>query len=205
MIAVLDYGVGNVGSVLNMLKRLNVPARLASNPEDIEQAQKLILPGVGHFDRAMESLRASPALAALERKVLVEKTPILGICLGMQILMQGSEEGSLPGLGWVRGHVRRFQLESDSPLKIPNMGWARVRRSTPSPLTEWDDDETQFYFVHAFYARVENEADSLLKASHGIEFDAGIRHENIYGVQFHPEKSHRFGMRLLDNFARRCS
>jgi len=202
MITIIDYGLGNLGSIVNMLKKIGVKSVIASEPEDIARAERIILPGVGHFDRAMERIGQNGLRKILERKALEEKVPFLGICLGMQLLTKSSEEGQLPGLGWIPAETIRFRFPEDSPLKIPHMGWNVVERSTPSPLTENFQEETRFYFVHSFHARVEDERYSILKAVHGYPFDAAIQKGNLYGVQFHPEKSHRFGMQLLDNFAR---
>jgi glutamine amidotransferase len=202
VIVIVNYGLGNLGSIFNMLKKIGVESVISSEVETITQATKVILPGVGHFDRAMERLKGTPLRDVLDRKALVDKVPILGICLGMQLLSRGSEEGSLPGLGWIPASTVRFRPEPDSRLKVPHMGWNEVERTTPSPLTEGFDAEFRFYFVHSYFVRTDDRAHSILVARHGIEFDAGIQKDNIFGVQFHPEKSHRFGMKLLANFAK---
>jgi len=202
MITIVDYGLGNLGSIVNMLKRIGVKSVIASDGEAIARAERIILPGVGHFDRAMERIHQSGLREVLEKKALMEKVPLLGICLGMQLLTKGSEEGRLPGLGWIPAETVRFRFPDDSQLKIPHMGWNVVECSTPSPLTDKLQGEQRFYFVHSYHARVEEERFSVLKTVYGYPFDAAIQRDNLYGVQFHPEKSHRFGMRLLDNFAR---
>jgi imidazole glycerol-phosphate synthase subunit HisH len=200
MITIIDYGMGNLGSIANMLKRIGAKSLISSNPEEIEQASKLILPGVGAFDAAMSKINESGLSNLLDKKVLEEKIPVLGICLGMQLLTNSSEEGKLPGLGWIPAVTKRFPREG--ALKVPHMGWNLVHTSTQSRLTRGfeDEEETRFYFVHSYAVQVENQAHSILKTSYGIEFDSGIARDNIYGVQFHPEKSHRFGMKLLSNF-----
>jgi glutamine amidotransferase len=202
MITIVDYGLGNLGSIVNMLKRIDVKSVIASDGDVIARAERIILPGVGHFDRAMERIHQGGLREILEIKALKEKVPFLGICLGMQLLTKGSEEGSMPGLGWIPAKTFRFRLPEGSPLKIPHMGWNVVEQSTPSPLTAHLKGEQRFYFVHSYHARVEEEHFSILKTVHGYPFDAAIQRDNLFGVQFHPEKSHRFGMELLANFAR---
>ncbi len=202
MITIVNYGLGNLGSIFNMLKKIGVKSYITSDPKEIAKAQKIILPGVGNFDRAMERIGQSGLSEILDQKALIEKVPILGICLGMQILTKSSEEGKLPGLGWIPAKTVRFRFSKESSLKIPHMGWNLVYRATPCPLTENFEPEHRFYFVHSYHAQVEDEKYSILKTEHGYSFDSAIQNGNIFGVQFHPEKSHRFGMRLLENFAR---
>jgi imidazole glycerol-phosphate synthase subunit HisH len=201
VISIIDYGLGNVGSILNMLKKIGVKARISSLPEEIAEAKKIILPGVGHFDRAMEKIGRSGLREILDQKALIEKIPILGICLGMQLLTKSSEEGILPGLGWIPAKTVRFRFSDESNLKIPHMGWNLVQQATPSHLTKNFSPEHRFYFVHSYHVLVEDERFSLLKTEHGYYFAAAIQKDNIFGVQFHPEKSHRFGLGLLENFA----
>lgn len=202
MITIVNYGLGNLGSIFNMLKKIGMKSQITSDPDEITMAQKIVLPGVGHFDRAMERIGQSGLREILDQKALIEKVPILGICLGMQLLTKSSEEGQLPGLGWIPAETVRFRFPKESNLKIPHMGWNLVQRSTPSPLTENFKPEHRFYFVHSYHAQVEDEKYSILKTEYGYLFDSAIQNDNIFGVQFHPEKSHRFGMRLLENFAR---
>jgi glutamine amidotransferase len=197
-IAIINYGVGNLGSVRNMLKRVGLEAEITSDPAQVAEAEKIILPGVGAFDYAMERLDASGLRDVLDRKALEERVPVLGICLGMQMLTNGSEEGRRPGLGWIPARATRFP--TDGGLKVPHMGWNLVSRPRPSALTEGFEDDTRFYFVHSYAVAVEQEGDSILKCRYGVSFDAAINRGNIYGAQFHPEKSHRFGKRLLANF-----
>lgn len=202
MITIVNYGLGNLGSIFNMLKKLGVKSLISSDLDEIARAQKIILPGVGHFDRAMECMNRNGLKEVLTEKALQDKIPVLGICLGMQLLTKSSEEGKLPGLGWIPATTVRFRFQEASNLKIPHMGWNLVSRATPSPLTEEFETEHRFYFVHSYHVRVEEEKYSLLKTEHGCSFDSAIQKDNVFGVQFHPEKSHRFGMKLLANFAK---
>lgn len=199
MIVIVDYGMGNLGSIVNMFKKIGAKAVISGDPEVIATAPKLLLPGVGSFDRAMERIHALDLKSLLDEQALVVKKPILGICLGMQLLTRGSEEGKLPGLGWVAADTVRFP--SMPGLRIPHMGWNVVQPATPSLLTQNLPVESRFYFVHSYHVRVDEEHKSILKCQYGVSFDAAVQKENIYGAQFHPEKSHRFGMQLLRNFA----
>ena len=204
-ISIIDYGCGNIGSVVNMLKHIGVPAKLISQASDIEKAEKLILPGVGKWDAGVRSLHNTGVLAALEARVKIDKIPILGICLGMQLLLDSSEEGTLPGLGWIGGSVRAFNFSDlDSPsrtLAVPHMGWNAVTAAKKSRLTESFDEKSKFYFVHSYYADVTNSADILVQSQYGHAFTSGVQKENIYGLQFHPEKSHKHGMNVMKSFA----
>ena len=200
MITIVDYGLGNLGSVLNMLKRIGVEGEIKSDLKSIENASKLILPGVGAFDAAMKKLNESNLTSVLKIKALEEKTPIMGICLGMQILMNSSEEGSKAGLGLIDGEVKKFSYD-DSQLKIPHMGWNYVYMSRNNAPLFNGLGESKFYFVHSYYVKVKDKTNSLLTTNYGIEFDSGVMKDNIYGFQFHPEKSHKFGMKLFENFA----
>jgi glutamine amidotransferase len=199
MIVIVDYGMGNLGSIVNMLKKIGVKATISSDADTLAAAPKLLLPGVGAFDKAMERIVASGLKTILDEQVLVQKKPILGICLGMQLLTRGSEEGKLAGLGWVPASTKRFP--GLPGLRIPHMGWNRVYPSNPSLFTRDLPEESRFYFVHSYCVQTDLIEHSLLKCHYGIDFDAAIQKENIYGAQFHPEKSHRFGMQLLKNFA----
>ena len=199
MITIVDYGMGNLGSIQNMLKHIGVASTVTADLTAIRSAERIVLPGVGAFDTAMTRINGSGLREVLDHKALVERVPTLGICLGMQLLTDSSDEGDLPGLGWVRATTRRFPEQPG--LKVPHMGWNLVERSTPSPLTEGFEGETRFYFVHSYYVVVDEPRTSTLKTTYGVVFDSAMCHENVYGAQFHPEKSHRFGMRLLQNFA----
>ena len=201
MITILDYGIGNLSSIQNMLKKAGASAVISSREEDILQASKILLPGMGHFDNCMQKLNASGLRPALEQKALVEKIPVLGICVGLQMYMQSSEEGSEPGLGWIPGKTIRFQPgQMQANQKIPNMGWLEIKIEKQSRLTE-QLDESRFYFAHSFHVQPANDEDILITAEYGYSFTAGIEKGNLAGVQFHPEKSHRFGMQLLKNLA----
>ncbi len=199
MITIVDYGLGNLGSVLNMMKKVGVAAQISSDLDTISQAKKILLPGVGAFDSAMERLTGTELRKVLDQKALVEKVPLLGICLGMQLLTRGSEEGQLPGLGWIPAFTYKFPA---SDLKVPHMGWNLVQHAVPSPLTEDFDSEFRFYFVHSFYVKADSEQHAILRTNYGVSFESAIQKDNIFGAQFHPEKSHRFGMQLFKNFAR---
>ncbi len=199
MITIVDYGLGNLGSILNMFKRIGVEARITSNSNEIAEADKVLLPGVGAFDNAMTRINESGLKEVLNTKAKIDKVPVLGICLGMQLLTRGSEEGLLSGLGWIEADTIKFPVMEG--LKVPHMGWNVVIPSTPSKLTQSLPEESRFYFVHSYYVKVDKQENSILKANYGIEFDAAIQNENIYGAQFHPEKSHKFGMQLLKNFS----
>lgn len=201
MITIVDYGLGNLGSISNMFKRIGVTSLITSNIDEITQADKLLLPGVGHFDAAMRKIDELGLREVLDKKVVVENTPILGICLGMQLLTNGSEEGSRKGFGWIDADTIKFNFPNNQELKIPHMGWNLVSRSQPCPLTDGFDDEFRFYFVHSYHVNVKNIENSMLNTTYGVKYDSGIFKDNIYGVQFHPEKSHRYGMKLLSNFA----
>lgn len=200
MITIVNYGMGNLGSMLNMFKRIGVRASIESNPDNIQQAEKLVLPGVGAFDTAMTCINTVPGLReVLNHKAMVEHSPIIGVCLGMQLLTRSSEEGTQPGLGWVPGVTTRFPKQEG--LKVPHMGWNVALPNAPSRLTAQMDEEPRYYFDHSYCVHVDDPAHSLMRTHYGIDFDSAIGHGNIYGVQFHPEKSHRFGMQILKNFA----
>lgn len=199
MIAIVNYGMGNLGSIQNMFRRIGVPARIVSDPVELRQSSKVLLPGVGAFDAAMVRIAAAGLRPVLDELALERRVPLLGICLGMQLLTRSSEEGKLPGLGWIAGGAQRFPRVAGLP--VPHMGWNVARPSGRSGLTEGLGAEPRFYFVHSYYVRVDDEQDSLLKTTYGLPFDSAINHGNIYGAQFHPEKSHKFGMQLLKNFA----
>ena len=200
MITIIDLDIGNVGSIKNMLKYLNIESIITRSYKDIDNAKKIILPGVGAFDTAIKNLKKFEILESLNKKAKEDKIPILGICLGMQLLTNFSEEGTQDGLGWIDADTLKFNLDTKK-YKIPHMGWNNVKISKNSILSEGFNDETRFYFVHSYYVKVKNEKNSILKSNHSIEFDSGINDDNIYGVQFHPEKSHKYGKLLLKNFS----
>lgn len=202
MIAIVDYGLGNILAFSNMFKRLNIEARVARTADELAGADKIILPGVGAFDHAMELLDASGMRATLDQLVLRDKVPVLGICVGMQILAKASDEGKLPGMGWIDGHVRAFDsLPEAAALALPHMGWNDVRPVANMPLFKHMQDDSRFYFLHSFFFECAGADSVAATARYGIDFSCTVRSGNVYGVQFHPEKSHHWGSRLLQNFA----
>lgn len=200
MITIIDYKTGNLGSIQNILKRIGVQSVVTSDKTEVAKAKKLILPGVGAFDTGMRNLNDLDLVDVLNDKVINEKIPVLGICLGMQLLSDGSEEGILPGLGWIRAKTVRFQFSDTIEYKIPHMGWNFIKQHKSSRLFENMYPEARFYFVHSFYFRAGNDEDIVTSTTYETEFTSSVEHENILGVQFHPEKSHKFGMKLLRNF-----
>lgn len=201
MIAIIDYDIGNISAVVNMLQRLGLPCRVTVNPAEVQQAERIILPGNGAFDACVHNLRASGMLPVLEEQVLQRNIPLLGICVGAQMLGSGSAEGVAPGLGWLDMHVERFPVLPG--LRIPHMGWNHVDATKVNhPLAQDMAADTRFYFVHSYYMQPKDPENILLHAHYGICFAAGVVQGNIAGVQFHPEKSHRFGKQLLSAFAR---
>lgn len=202
MITIVDYGMGNLYSVKNMLKYLGYDSMVTGEVSQIEAADKLILPGVGNFGKAMEVIWESGLLEVLNRKVLEDKTPILGICLGMQLLLGHSEEGDCDGLGWIPGEVKKFDLSAYPELKVPHMGWDYIEKQKQSPLFAGSAGGERYYFVHSYYASCRDRGDVAATTEYGISFDSVVQRDNIFGTQFHPEKSHRFGMEILRNFAK---
>ena len=203
MIAIIDYGVGNVGSISNMLKYVGVPAIITKDHSEIEIASKLILPGVGAFDEGMRRLNESGLMEILNQKVLDRATPILGICLGMQMMTKGSEEGTMAGLNWIDAKCIKFkfdQVEENRNLRVPHMGWNDVEiRKDENNLFPKIDNEVQFYFAHSYHLVCE-ENIILATTKYGYEFPVAFKKGKIFGVQFHPEKSHQFGMNFLKAF-----
>ncbi len=201
MLVILDYGIGNLYSIRNMLKKAGCTGALISGkPADVEQAEKIILPGVGHFEHCMTQLKQSPFYDLLQKRVLQDKVPLLGVCVGHQMLFECSEEGDCKGLGWIPGHVQRFDKSrmNDERLRIPHMAWTDIEVKTKAPLFH-ELEEPRFYFVHSYHA-VCDPAYVTATACYGYEFVAAVHQENIHGVQFHPEKSHRFGLQVYRNF-----
>ncbi|HEV9035884.1 MAG TPA: imidazole glycerol phosphate synthase subunit HisH [Puia sp.] len=200
MTIIVNYGLGNLTSIKNMCKRIGVEADISGDPARIEEADKLILPGVGHFKKGMENLNSGGTRQLLDRLVLAERRPILGICLGAQLMTGHSEEGDVDGLGWVDAVTVRFEEAAMNGLKIPNMGWREINRCGESPL--WADlpAESRFYFVHSYHFRFTQPDEVTATAVYGYEYACAFRKDNIFGTQFHPEKSHKFGMKVLENF-----
>lgn len=202
MITIIDYGLGNIQAFVNVYKRLHIPVQVARSAEQLAGAQKLILPGVGAFDHAMERLEASGMRATIDHLVQRDKVPVLGICVGMQMLADSSDEGRLPGLGWVPGRVRSFRSVSGlESIALPHMGWNDVQVVGDNPLLKGFEEEARFYFLHSFYFECEQAEHAGASSSYGLDFSCAVALDNVYGVQFHPEKSHHFGVGLLKNFA----
>lgn len=205
MIVIIDYGAGNLRSVANKLERIGVKAVVSSNPSVILKAEKLILPGVGFFKAGMDNLSKRGLLPILNQKVLEEKTPILGICLGIQLFSQHSEEGDAKGLGWIEAETKKFKFnKEDNDLKIPHMGWNSIEIKNQSPLLTGIKDEDIFYFVHSYHLVLNNKNEILVTTRYGYDFASIIQKDNIYGTQFHPEKSHQAGIQILKNFVNLC-
>lgn len=201
MIAIVDYKTCNLGSLINMLKRAGFAARGVDTPADLEGASHIILPGIGHFDTCVRNLREYGFEDRLHRMAIEEKIPLLGVCVGAQLLTRGSEEGNEPGLGWIDADTRRFRPPEGSRMKVPHMGWSEARATGPHPLFERFEETPRFYFVHSFYMVADRPENVLAQTTYGETFASGITCENLAGVQFHPEKSHRFGMTMLSSFA----
>lgn len=204
MIAIINYGLGNLASIANMLKVIGVKNIITSDVKQIESADKLILPGVGSFDAGMKNLNRSSLADVIKEQARNKKKPILGICLGMQLLGRKSEEGKSEGLSLIPFNNVRFQFDNDSELKIPHMGWDVADFKMNHPLVDGLKGQQRYYFVHSYYAVCDSQENILITCDYGYEFAAAVVKDNIMGVQFHPEKSHDFGMALLENFAKKC-
>ena len=202
MIVIIDYGIGNLASVLNMFKKIGIKdVKVSSDKEIIAKADKILLPGVGAFDAGMDNLERSGLIPVLNNKAINEKVPVLGICLGMQLLTKKSEEGVKPGLGWIDAETIKFNLDPALKLKVPHMGWNYVKVNRPNPLIDIES-KNRFYFVHSYYVKCFNESQSLATSNFGTDFTCMVNKENIFGAQFHPEKSLKFGMKILENFSK---
>jgi len=202
MITIIDYGVGNVLAFQNVFKRLSIPSKIAKCENDLMGSSKLILPGVGHFDYTMSQLNNSGMRDRLDELVLKEKIPVIGICVGMQMMAKKSDEGTLDGLCWIDANVKKFdEATINHHTKLPHMGWNDVKPNENHPLFKGLEQQAIFYFLHSYYFKCSNEENSISKTDYGINFSSSIQHDNIYGIQFHPEKSHSYGERLLKNFA----
>lgn len=204
MLTLIDYGVGNISAFLNIYRQLNIPIVVAKNIQDLKEASKIILPGVGHFDYAMERFNDSGMRERVDELVVNENKPVIGICVGMQMMANKSDEGKLPGLGWIDADVKKFDdLQRTSKTPLPHMGWNDVYPTSDSPIFSGLDN-SKFYFLHSYYFLCHNETDKIAQADYGIKFTCAANHKNIYGIQFHPEKSHKYGIQLLKNFAEKC-
>lgn len=204
MIAILDYGLGNIRAFSNVYKKLNIDHLLAKSEADLDKASKIIFPGVGSFDFAMASLERSGLKESLSHLVLEKKVPILGICVGMQLMADTSDEGTCQGLGWISGKVRKLEAIAQSVMEypLPHMGWNSLQIGQPrDAIFDGLDDESRFYFLHSYCFECADDKHSIAKSSYGMTFSAAIRRDNIYGIQCHPEKSHSAGLRVLKNFA----
>lgn len=203
MIAIIDYGVGNINAFVNIYKKLGVDIKIAQKAEDLMDAAKLILPGVGHFDYAMERFSESGMMQTANELVLQKQVPVIGICVGMQMLAKSSDEGNLPGLGWIDATVKKIDTATlKHTTRLPHMGWNDIRPENANPLFQNLETGARFYFLHSYYFDCINKENSIASAEYGSSFSCAVNHKNIYGVQFHPEKSHRFGIQLLKNFSK---
>jgi len=199
MITIINYGLGNLASVLNMVRKVGGSARVSSDLHDLLGSSKLILPGVGSFDHGIKQLRLLGLFSAIQEMAL-RGVPILGICLGMQLLSNRSEEGIEEGLGLIDAEFKRFSFGSESPLNVPHVGWNHINIVKENPLISHDGSEKRFYFTHSYHAICSHESDILATTEYGYTFTAAYSRDNVFGVQFHPEKSHRFGMELIKRF-----
>jgi glutamine amidotransferase len=200
MIAIVDYGMGNTGSLANMIQKAGGRAIVTARRDDIEAASKLVLPGVGYFDQAVKNLHDLDLFSLVDRRVAADRVPILAICLGAQLVTERSEEGELPGFGWVKGRTVRFSFTPDSRLKIPHMGWNEITVRKEHPVFRGMYEDPRFYFVHSYHIVCDRPEDVLATAVHGYEFCAAVQRDNIVATQFHPEKSHKYGLKLVTNF-----
>ncbi len=203
MIIIIDYGLGNIRAFVNVYERLNIKTKIAHTAEELKDASKIILPGVGAFDYAMAQLNASGMRDELEKQVIENKIPIMGICVGMQILAKSSDEGNLPGLGWIDGEVKLFDATTiPYKTRLPHMGWNSINPVNNCQLLSGFTDQSRFYFLHSYYF-VCNKVESIISTTeYGITYASAVNRDNIYGIQFHPEKSHSNGTQLLHNFAK---
>ena len=201
MIAIIDYGLGNVKAFANVYYKLNIPAAIVKKADDLKNATKVILPGVGAFDQALRLLDKSGIRSLLDELVIHRHVPVLGVCVGMQILGNASEEGHLPGLGWINGEVKKFHSSVTHPLHVPHMGWNNVNPIVKDGLLRGLDSESLFYFLHSYYFHCKRNQDIIAVTEYGEQFACAVNSDNIFGVQFHPEKSHQRGIQLLKNFA----
>lgn len=203
MITIIDYGVGNINAFVNVYKRVNLPVKIAKKASDLKGVRKLILPGVGHFDHAMSELIKSGMREPLDELVQIKKIPVIGICVGMQIMGNYSEEGSMEGLKWMDASIKKFDVTKIQQVtRLPHMGWNDVHPVGLNPLFKGLEKEALFYFLHSFYFECNNKEDVLATSDYGGVFACATHHDNMYGIQFHPEKSHHYGETLLHNFAK---
>jgi len=200
MIAIINYGLGNLTSIQNMCKRLSIEAEITNDFDKIKKADKLILPGVGHFKKGMENLHSSGLKQLLDELVIEQKKPVLGICLGAQLMTKHSEEGDVDGLGWVDGSTVHFHDDKMNGLKVPHMGWSDITVTNQNPLWSNLPEDPRFYFVHTYHFVFDSKDEVTATSRYSYDFACAFQKGNIFGTQFHPEKSHKFGMRVLENF-----
>ncbi len=202
MITIVNYGCGNIKAIQNVYHKLSITTKIAEKPVDMDDAEKLILPGVGAFDFAMKKLLDSGMENAINNLVLNKRIPVLGICVGAQLMTRSSEEGNLPGLGWVDASVKKFKSQNLAGMvNLPHMGWNDISAKNTNPLLEDLESDAMFYFLHSYYIFSDNPEQIIATSNYGGEFVCAVNNQNVYGVQFHPEKSHHFGVKLLENFA----
>jgi glutamine amidotransferase len=202
MITIINYGLGNIRAFANVYERLKIKTKIVSDANGLSDAERIILPGVGSFDHAMNLLNNSGMRDLLDRKVLLEKVPVVGICLGMQIMAKRSDEGKNPGLGWIEGEVKLFDKESiPYATRYPHMGWNSITPVKQHKILEGINEGSRFYFLHSYYFSCFDENDILTHTKYGITYVSAVNHENVYGIQYHPEKSHSNGVQLLKNFS----
>lgn len=203
MIGIIDYGLGNIKAFENIYRKLHIPVRILKKSDDFEGVSKLILPGVGAFDHAMNTFNTSGMREVAEEMVLNKKIPVVGICVGMQMLAHSSDEGSMQGLGWIDGEVKRFdETKITFATHLPHMGWNDVLVEKQNPILTNFSGEPKFYFLHSYYFVCNNPEDTIATSEYGIKFTCAVNNRNVFGVQFHPEKSHGFGIQLLENFSK---
>lgn len=200
-VTIVNYGMGNLFSIQKAFKRINIEAVITSDIDAISNSCKIVLPGVGHFEKGMENIKSTGLLEVLNKKVLEDKIPVLGICLGMQLMTKHSEEGDLKGLGWIEARTIKFKYNKEQKLKIPHMGWNSLFPTKDTKLFHDISEESLFYFVHSYFVKCERSEDVLSKTNYIEKFDSSFEKDNIYGTQFHPEKSHSLGLKILKNFA----
>lgn len=203
MIAIIDYGLGNIRAFTNIYRQLDIPVKIARKVEDLTDVSKVILPGVGAFDHAMEQLEQSGMRQQLDELVIQNKVPVVGICVGMQMLAHSSDEGKLPGLGWIDASVKKFDVSKINwSTHLPHMGWNDVNPVKENGILKGLEKDAKFYFLHSYYFHCNDPLNTIATTDYGIEFSCAVNKNNIYGVQFHPEKSHQYGIQLLKNFAK---